>query len=301
MRRLALPLALAVLALASGCLLVGFGAADHTQYTLAADRVPRDRIAENATVDLAPRERAVVAAALRNGSAETVADLDLAREARGVQRAYVERNGTYYRVRVDGGETTAPRYVLRVDAANRTPGNATSLDALPEADADAFRRAWKALAAGRRDDGDGPPPEAVYRTPPDESAFVPEPSVRFVAYRNETFRVSATRRNVSLHTDVYRLERVAATESAFVDRLVTDVSGLEGDAREVVSTAVSEGRYRVRRHRAADIPEAFDRAVAACGFPEKHEVVRSSAAPVRYVRFEGAYYRLTLTGHTTAA
>lgn len=293
----------AVLVVAGGYtyLVLTFGSADHTQFTLTAEEVPQDRIAENATADLSAREAAVVDTAYRNGTARTVA------ETFDLDGAYVERNGTYYRVRADAGPTVArERPVLTIEQVNDPDGEVVPAEELPAPDEQAFLLAWRAWMVRNTDRGSGDPPvRYVYETVPDagDSVFVPEQEVRYVQRENRTFRVRVANESVELDTTEYRLEQVAPNESAFVDVLVQNVTGrLNESEAKPLERAIENGTYVSRAHEYADAERPIRPVAAALGVGEPHELLyEPEQTRVWYVRYERAYYRVTLGGHTTAA
>lgn len=278
-----------------------FGAADHTQFTLTADRLPRDRIAENATAALSEREAAVVDEAYRNGSARTVAErVDL-------DGAYVERNGTYYRVHVEHGpDVTRDRPVLTIAQVNESGGEVVPASDLPPPDERAFRLAWRAWSVRNADRGSGDPPVGhVYETVPDpaDSVFVPDQEVRYVRHENRTFRVLVRTEHVSLDSTAYRLDPVAGNESAFVDVLVRNVTGrLNDSAAQPLDRAVANGSYVSRASEYAAAERPIRPVAEAIGVDDPADLLYDrDGATVRYVRYEGRYYRVTLSGYTTAA
>lgn len=280
-------------------LMLTFGSADHTQFTLTAEEVPRDRIAENATADLSARQAELVDAAYANGTARTIA------ETFDLDGAYVERNGTYYRVRADAGPTvTRERPVLTIEQVNDPDGEVVPAEELPSPDEQAFLLAWKAWTVRNTDRGSGDPPvRYVYETVPDagDSVFVPEQEVWYVQRANRTFQVRVRNESVELETTEYRLEQVAANESAFVDALVRNVTGrLSESEAEPLERAIENGTYVSRAHAYADAERPIRPVAAALGVGEPHELLYELER-VRYVRYEGAYYRVTLAGYTTAA
>lgn len=275
---------------------LSFGSADHTEFTVTAEQLPRERIAANATATLSGRERAVVDAAHANGSARTVGErLDLA-------GAYVERNGSYYRVTTaDGPEVTRERPVLRIERVNRTEPDAVAATALPDPDRDAFLLAWKAWSVRQADGRDGPRARYVYETVPDDSVFAPTQDVRYVTRNNETFRVRVRNESVELDTTDYRLEPVAPNESAFVDALVVDVSGLNESAAEPLDRAVANGTYTSRAGAFDDAARPVRPLLRALDAGEPQAFTYEQRTVVRYVSYEGSHYRVTVSGHTTAA
>ncbi|WP_255150881.1 hypothetical protein [Halorarius halobius] len=275
-----------------------FGSADHTEFIVTAEEMPRERIAANATASLSDRERAVVDAAHANGSART------AGERLDVEGAYVERNGTYYQVRVaDGPDVTRERPVLRIERVDRTAPDAVAAEELPDRDRNAFLLAWKAWSVRQEGGRDGPQARYVYETvpDPDESVFAPTQEVRYVTRNNETFRVRVRNESVELDTTTYRLERVAANESAFVDELVVTVDGLNESAADPLERAIANGTYTSRAGRFEDAARPVRPLLRALEVGEPQAFMYERTEAVRYVRYEGSYYRVTVTGHTTAA
>lgn len=280
-----------------------FGSADHTQFTLTAEEIPRNRIAKNATATLSAQEAAVVTEAYQNGSARTIAErLDL-------QGAYVERNGTYLRVRVASGpEVTRERPVLTIEQVNETDGDVVATDELPAADERAVELAYRAWTIRNTDRGsDSPPVRYVYESVPDaaDSVFVPTQEVQYVQLQNRTFRVRVRTENVSLATTTYHLDHVAGTESAFVATLVRNVTGrLNESEAEPLDRAIANGSYvsRASTYEAAERP--IRPVAAALGVDDPVDILYESEGEgtvVRYIRYDGQYYRVTLSGHTTAA
>lgn len=274
-----------------------FGSADHAEFTLSAQRVPADGVAENATVIEDPDAAAVVDRAHRNGTAVTLERYDL-------DGAYVERNGTYFRVDVADADLTAERPVVTIERVNETDGRVVAAAELPRADGDAFGRAWRAWMVRNTDRGTGNPPvEGVYRTVPDDadSVFVPEQEVRFVSRENRTFRVRVERRNVTLDADRYELERVAANESAFVDLLVRDASGAwSGDAPPAFERAVENGTYVSRADTFEEAWRPMEPVAELCGV-DADAFATGEGTATCYVRYDGEYYRLGFDGYDTFA
>jgi len=276
-----------------------FGSADHTQFTLTAEEIPRDRIADNATATLSDREAALVTEARRNESAQTAAErLEL-------DGAYVEQNETYYQVEATSGPTVdGERPVLTIERVNTTEGEPRSVDELPEADRRAFIVAYRAWLDRDTDSARGTQSvRYVYETVPDpaDSVFVPKQDVRYVREGNRTFRVSVRNESVSLDTTQYRVERVAENESEFVDTLVRNLTGQLNDSEaEPLADAIRNGTY-VSRASQYDAAERPIRPVAAALGIENTVTYTSEREAVRYIRYEGKYYHVTLSGYTTAA
>lgn len=254
-----------------------------------------DRVAETATAALSGPEVRVATRAVEEGSAETVG-YTLALDG-----AYVERNGTYYRLSTDhGSERTVTRHVASFEAANGTDGTAVERASLPDPDRRAVGAAYR--AHGVRGQGycgnrSCPPMEYVYERPRAANAStVVDGGIEYVRFRNVTFRVTVTERNVTGEVHRYTAEPVAANESAFRRAVARDVS-LSGEAADLLEAAVENGSVTVTsREREQARAEALDRILAAAGLPEKSEVLWSAEDPTAIVRYEGAYYRLRLTG-----
>ena len=281
-----------------------FGSADYAQFTLTAEEMSRDRIADNATATLSDRETALVTEARRNGSAQTVAErLEL-------DGAYVEQNETYYQVETTSGPTVSrERPVLTIERVNSTEGEARSVDELPDPDSRAFIFAYR-MWLDRDTDSERGTQQArtqsvryVYETVPDpaDSVFVPEQDVRYVREGNRTFRVSVRNETVSLDTTRYQLVRVAENESEFVDTLVRNLTGRLNDSEaEPLEDAIRNGTY-VSRASQYDAAERPIRPVAAALGIENTVTYTGERKAVRYVRYEGEHYHVTLSGYTTAA
>jgi hypothetical protein len=281
-----------------------FGAADHTQFTLTAEEMARDRIADNATATLSDREAALVTEARRNESAQTAAErLEL-------DGAYVEQNETYYQVEATSGPTVdGERPVLTIERVNTTEGEPRSVDELPEADRRAFIVAYRAWIDRDTDSARGTQSARtqsvryVYETVPDpaDSVFVPKQDVRYIQEGNRTFRVSVRNESVSLDTTRYQLVRVAENESEFIDTLVRNLTGqLNGSEAEPLEDAIRNGTY-VSRASQYDAAERPIRPVAAALGTEEPVTYTGERKAARYIRYEGKYYRVTLSGYTTAA
>lgn len=269
-----------------------FGSADHTEFTLTAERVPRDHIAAAATANLSAREREIVAEAARNGSARTVAT-DLALDG-----AYVERNGSYYRVRAEPAPAvTRERPVLRIEAVEDPDGEVVPAAELPDPDRDAFMLSWKAWTVRQEGGREGPPARYVYETVPEGSVFVPEQEVRYVAHENRTFRVRVRNESVELDAIDYHLELVARTESAFVDELVVPLDArLNATEAAPLERAIANGTY-VSRERTFDAAARPIEPIArAFGTAPREFLYEVDGPLVRYARYEGRYYRVTLEG-----
>lgn len=306
--RLALQVAGAVVLVAALVVVGGytyfaltFGSADHTQFTLTVEPISEDRIAENATADLTSRAAAVVDTVHRNGSARTVAEqLD-------IDGAYVERNGTYYRVTVtEGPAVTRERPVVTIEQVDAGGNEVVAASDLPAADRDAFLLTWRAWTVQQEEGGDGPPARYVYEIVPDaaDSVFVPDQEVRYVQRENRTFRVRVRNESVELDTTEYRLEPVAANESAFVDALVRNVTGRLNDSEaEPLERAIENGTYVSRAGTYAEAERPIRPVADALGMSDPADLMYAAddEGYVRYVRYEGRYYRVTLTGYTTAA
>lgn len=303
--------ALAVIVVLVGATAVGgyayflftFGSADHTEFTLSAEEVPRDAIADRATANLEdPNDEraAVIDSAFENGSARTVA------EEYDLNGTYVERNGSYHVVLVSDGPTVnRTRPVLSIERVNETNRDVVPRENLTGPDRRAVGHAHRAWLVRNTDQGRGDPPvEYVYRTVPDgaDSVFVPEQEVEYVRVENRTFRVSITRRNVSLSTTEYRLERVAAGEEAFVDALVVNATGrLNESAARPLELAIENGTYVSRGDTYAEAERPIEPVARACGLGDPADLLYDRGELSGYVRYEGSYYRVSLRGHTTAA
>ena len=281
-----------------------FGSADHTQFTLTAEEMSRDRIADNATATLSDREAALVTEARRNGSAQTVAErLEL-------DGTYVERDGMYYQVKATSGPTVSrKRPVLTIERVNTTEGETRSVNELPDPDRRAFILAYRAWLDRDTDSERGTQPARtrsvryVYETVPDpaDSVFVPKQDVRYVREGNRTFRVSVRNESVSLDTTRYQLVRVAENESEFVGTLVRNLTGQLNDSEaEPLDDAIRNGTYASRASQ-YDAAERPIRPVAAALGIEDTVTYTGERKAARYVRYEGEYYHVTLSGYTTAA
>lgn len=280
-----------------------FGVADHTQFTLTAEHVPSEDLVSDATTEpaeLSGREAAILRRVLANGSVRTVA------ESPDVGGTYVERDGAYFAVRVrDGPTVNRTRPVLSIQRVNQTDIDAVTSDDLPPADRRAFGAAHRAWLVRNTDRGSGDPPiEYVYETVPDanDSVFVPEQDVQYVTAENRTFRVTVTHRNVMLSTTEYRLEQIARNESAFRAALVRNVSGwLNESAARPLERAIENGTYVSRAEDFKQAARPVRPVARACGFADLAEFTYSREEQTRYIRYEGRYYRVTLSGYTTAA
>ena len=305
-RAVGVALLIGLLATAAGGLYFAFtfGSADHTQFTLTAEEMSRDRIADNATATLSDREAALVTEARRNGSAQTVAKrLEL-------DGAYVERDGTYYQVKATSGPTVShERPVLTIERVNTTEGETRSVDELPAPDRRAFIVAYRAWLDRDTDSARGTQPARtqsvryVYETVPDpaDSVFVPKQDVRYIREGDRTFRVYVRNESVSLDTTRYQLVRVAENESEFVDTLVRNLTGQLNDSEaEPLHDAIRNGTY-VSRASQYETAERPIRPVAVALGIENTVTYTGEREAVRYVRYEGEYYHVTLSGHTTAA
>jgi hypothetical protein len=277
-----------------------FGSADHTQFTLTAGEMPRDYIAENATADLSGRQADLVAEAHHNGTARAVA------ETYDLNGTYVERNGTYYVVLADAGPTvTRERPVLTIERVNDTAGEVVTARDLPSADERAFMYAWKAWMVRNTDRGQvDRSVRYVYETVPDaaDSVFVPDEEVQYVQRENRTFRVRIRNESVDLDTTEYRLEQVAANESAFADTLARNITGLLTESEAApLDHAIENGTYVSRAGTFDDAARPIRPVAAALRFVAPSEFLYEEREQTRYVRYQGRYYRVTLTGYTTAA
>ena len=276
-----------------------FGSADHTQFTLTAEEMPRDRIADNATATLSDREAALVTEAHRNGSAQAVAKrLEL-------DETYVERDGMYYQVKATSGPTVSrERPVLTIERVNTTEGEIRSVDELPAPDRRAFIVAYRAWLDRDTDSERGTQSvRYVYETVPDpaDSVFVPKQDVRYIREGNRTFRVSVRNESVSLDTTRYRLVRVAENESEFIDTLVRNLTGRLNDSEaEPLEDAIRNGTYVSRASQYGTAKRPIRPVATALGIEEPVTYTDERKA-ARYVRYEGEYYRVTLSGYTTAA
>ena len=274
-------------------LALGFGSP--AEWTLEAERLPADRVAEAATADLSAREARAATRAIENGSAETVGyTLDL-------NGSYVERNGTYYRLSTGpGGERTVTRPVASFAAANDTDGTAVAAESLPDPDRKAVALAYRAHRIRQREgcaNRSCPPMEYVYELPrAAEASAIVGGEVEYVRFRNVTFRTTVRERNVTTQVSRYTAEPVAANESALRRLVVRDLS-LSGEAAALLETAVEDGSVTVTsRDRDEARAAALDRVLSAAGMPERSEVLWRTEAATAIVRYEGSYYRLRLTG-----
>lgn len=286
-----------------GYFLLTFGAADHTEFTLSAAHVPRDEIAARATTepdDLTDAQAEVVDRALENGSARTVG------EEYDLNGTYVQRNGTYYVVvRGDGPTVNQSRPVLSIEQVNETDGEVVPRENLTGQDRRAFDHAHRAWLVRNTDQGRGDPPiESVYRTVPDgaDSVFVPDQEVEYVRVENRTFRISTSRRYVSLSTTEYRLESIAEGEEAFVDALVVNATGrLNASEARPLERAIENGTYVSRADTYAEAERPVEPVARACGLGDPADLMYDRGELSGYVRYEGSYYRVSLSGYTTAA
>ena len=265
------------------------------EWTLEAERVPADRVAETVTANLSAREARAATRAVVNGSADTVGyTLPL-------DGIYVERNGTYYRLStVPGGERTVTRHVASFEPVNDTRGAAVAYESLADPDRQAVGLVYKAHLVRRTEDCSNrscPAMEYVYERPweANESAIV-DGGVEYVRYRNVTFRVTVAEREVTTEVSRYTTESVASNESAFRRVVVRNVS-LSGESADLLETAIEDGSVTVTsRDRDETRAEALDRVLSAAGMPEKSTVLWSTEEATAVVRYEGSYYWLRLQG-----
>lgn len=149
---------------------------------------------------------------------------------------YVERDGTYYRTdTVPVGRETNQRYVLRLeqvgDSESENTPDATSIDALPEADRSAVRRAYFAARAAPDEPGGewgGAPWDtieyggAVYRrTDPADSELIPEPEHRYVELEiGLVYEVSVSRERLTEPVVRADVTPIADTETGFTEAVL---------------------------------------------------------------------------------
>lgn len=288
-------------------LLVGFGGLFQSfggglaAWTLEAERVPADRVAEDLTMNLTGRDAEVATRAVENGAAET-AGYALPVERASLERngPYVERNGTYYRLAVEpGGERSVTRYVASFEVVNDTDEEVLAHGSLPAPDRRAVGAAYKAYRVRRDEDCANrscPPMEYVYERPSAvETSAIVDGETEYVRYRDITFRVTATERAVTGRVYRYTAEPVASSESAFRRAAVRNVS-VSGEAADLLEAAVEDGSITVTsKDRDEARAAALDRVLTAAGMPARSEV-RWGASTVEIVRYEGSYYRLRLAG-----
>jgi len=149
---------------------------------------------------------------------------------------YVERDGTYYRTdAVHVGRETRERYVLRLervgDSDDSDTPEATSIDALPDPDRAAVRRAYFAARAAPAEPGGewgGAPWEtidhggAVYRrTDPADSELIPDPEHEYVEVElGMVLRVDVSRERISEPRMRAVLTPVAESETGFTEAVL---------------------------------------------------------------------------------
>jgi hypothetical protein len=175
---------------------------------------------------------------------------------------FLQRDDGYYAVTTERArQVERDRWVFavtRIDEAE-PPSDATvrsePFDSLSDRDKEILQAALRAVYAGNdgflgEPDIDGLRPVQYHRdVSVEESALVPEPPFDYVDYYDETFRVVAEQRTVTVPERTFAVERVASTHSeleAHVEETVPDARFEEpADAvREVLDAAVSgEERY----------------------------------------------------------
>lgn len=290
-------LALVVATAAYGYFALTFGSADHTQFTVTAERLPPEEITGDATASLDPSARALVERAVLNESARTVGD------GPDIDGAYVRYEGAYYRVHTEAGpHVTRERPVLTIELADGDVEGVPIAD-LSAPDRRAFGTAHRAWVIRERD-SDGPPVRYVYETVPDpeDSVFVPTQDVQYVTRDNRTFRVRVRNETVSVGTTELRVRQVAPNESAFRAYLVRDVTGRLNESEAApLERAIENGTYVSRARTYGDAERPIRPLVRALGLGDGPLLYSDRLGRTVYVRYEGAYYRVTVEGYTTAA
>jgi hypothetical protein len=293
-----LALVAVVLATAAyGYFALTFGSADHTQFTVTAERLPPEEIAADATVSLDPSARTLVERAVQNERARTVGD------GPDLDGAYVRYEGAYYRVHTEAGpHVTRERPVLTVELADAGVEGVPAAE-LPSPDRRAFGTAHRAWQIRERD-GDGPPVRYVYETVPDaeDSVFVPVQDVQYVTRDGRTFRVRVGNETVSVGTTEVRVRQVAPNESAFRAHLVRDVTGRLNESEAApLERAIENGTYVSRARTYEDAERPIRPLARALGLGDGPLLYSDRLGRTVYVRYEGAFYRVTVEGYTTAA
>jgi len=256
---------------------------------LVAEPVPEDEVAADATATLTGREGAVAEAAIVNGSGLTAGSrLD-------IDGAYVERNGTYYRLTVaEAGRLTRQRPVVTFRSTPDYDGGTQTAGSLPQVDYGPVVEAYRRTSHGESDEAI----RHVYGDPADANAStLVSGNVSHVRIDNAIFRVRVTQEAVELDGYRYTADQVADTDSAFVEQVVHDAAKTLSDSeREPLAAAVKRGPFTPTTATNDSRPwEAVEPIATLCGL-EEDDVMGSLSGQRCYVRFEGQVYRLTLAG-----
>lgn len=297
-----------------------FGAADQEVVAIRAEPLTADEVVADATVELDAAGQAVVAEAIANGSAQTVApDEDSVfdeaawyrvHEDAGLEFIYVEYNGSFYQFTVTNtSQVEVMTPTLGVVPVNRTDERVIDYRSISGVDQQRFREALR-LRQTTDCDPTATGPNAprcwsVYE--PDEvadSAFVPSPLADYVRYRNRTYRLVVRQRPVGTPALSYAATRLTSDPGRFRDRLVTDVepATLDDREREMFEAAVDD-EFRVgqsRRDLGSFPEERVDGLLTKLGLPSI-DTLRPGhqGRAVSYVRLGDTYYRIVVEYYNT--
>ena len=170
---------------------------------------------------------------------------------------FLERDDAYYAVTTQRTrQVERDRWTVAVTRTDEEPPSDATVrsepfDSLSERDTEVLQTALDAVYAGSdgflgEPDVDGLRPVQYHRDlSVEESALVPDPPFEYVDYYDETYRVVAERRTVTVPERTFAVERVASTRdelAAHVEETVPDAR-FEDPAdgvRDVLDAAVSE-------------------------------------------------------------
>lgn len=189
---------------------------------------------------------------------------------------FLEQDGRYYEVTLEDERTLdRERWVFAVERVDELPTDATAdstpFAGLSEQDTRVLEAALDAVYAGN-DGFLGEPEFDELQTVQfhqdlsvEKSGLVPSPPFAFIEYQNDTYRVIATQRTVSIAEWTYALEPVARSDATFQTYLRETVpettlteSELSDGAIDVLDTAVREGRYRENGQLSDELSEVLD-------------------------------------------
>jgi hypothetical protein len=289
----------ALFVLTAGC---AFGGAT-TEATLSADRLTAEEVVDAATADRSGEARAVTIRAIENGTARTVGwrAIDRRDDLPG-SAPYVEHEGTYYRVNgTTAGETMVERYTVGAVRAEESSGDAVAVRNLSGTDREIAGLAIR--FAQSREERNGSLSNPRYRVTvhrhASESTIVAG-DVEYVRLGDRTYRLDVPRQEVTETVYEYRAERVGDV-AAVRERVVRPVpENLTAAERDLLESVLDGENHTVDLTAEAETPRTVTTLARKLGLPEPRETVYGPVAVV-YVRYEGSFYRLRLSGYSTAA
>lgn len=269
-------------ALGGGYLLV-VGTGNSSQYTLTADPLTPEAVADDAVADLDGRAARVAERAVVNGSTTALG------QPPRLDGDYVLHAGDYYLVKVVSEEIEiAERPAVTLVETNRS-GDARDVATLPVVD----QRVVRTAARSRVSPGPLTLTHNYHWSGAANASVLATGDVERVRAWNRTFRVEVSQGDPRLNRYRYTATRVAGNASALADRVARDADGLSNDT--VLERAVAYGQFVSRGRSSRSAYGPVEPVVELCGVSPDWFVDRPGTATC-YVRYRGSYYRLTIDG-----